>query len=84
MPLSDVSNPDRLPERIPILPIRSTIVFPSGATALQIGYGPNVEALTASPDGDLIVAMVATADDHFKLQPRPWKRSASRCASWTG
>jgi ATP-dependent Lon protease len=70
MPLSDVSKvPDRLPDRIPILPIRSTIVFPSGATALQIGYAPNVEALTASPDGDLIVAMVATADDHFKLQP---------------
>jgi ATP-dependent Lon protease len=70
MPLSDVRRtPDRLPDRIAVLPIRSTIVFPSGATALQIGYAPNVEALAAQPDGDAVVAMVATTDDHFQLKP---------------
>ncbi len=58
-----------LPERIPVLPIRSTIVFPTGATALQIGFGPNVEALAAHPESDLIVAMVSTADDDFHLDP---------------
>jgi ATP-dependent Lon protease len=63
MPLSDVRRKnDALGERIPVLPIRSTVVFPSGATALQIGYGPNVEALaTLAGDQDL-VAIVPTVD----------------------
>ena len=53
------------PERIPVLPIRSTIVFPGGATALQIGFAPNVEALSKHPQGDLVVAMVSTVEDDF-------------------
>lgn len=59
-----------LPERIPVLPIRSTIVFPMGATALQIGFAPNVEALSAHPGRDLIVATVSSTDDDFPLDPR--------------
>ncbi|HEX5727087.1 MAG TPA: LON peptidase substrate-binding domain-containing protein, partial [Longimicrobiaceae bacterium] len=68
------ANPGRpglsLPDRIPVLPIRSTIVFPMGATALQIGFQPNVEALAAHPQGDLVVAMVATTDDSPEIAPR--------------
>ena len=59
-----------LPERIPVLPIRSTIVFPMGATALQIGFAPNVEALSAHPERDLIVATVSSTDDDFPLDAR--------------
>jgi ATP-dependent Lon protease len=55
--------------RIPVLPIRSTIVFPGGATALQIGFTPNVEALSRHPERDLVVAMVSTDDDGFPLDP---------------
>jgi ATP-dependent Lon protease len=66
-----------LPERIPVLPIRSTIVFPGGATALQIGFAPNVEALTRHPEHDLIVAMVFTDDDGFPLDPRPLEKVAT-------
>jgi ATP-dependent Lon protease len=66
-----------LPERIPVLPIRSTIVFPGGATALQIGFAPNVEALTRHPEHDLIVAMVSTDDDGFPLDPRPLEKVAT-------
>jgi ATP-dependent Lon protease len=66
-----------LPERIPVLPIRSTIVFPGGATALQIGFAPNVEALTRFPEHDLIVAMVSTDDDGFPLDPRPLEKVAT-------
>jgi ATP-dependent Lon protease len=51
------------PDRIPVLPIRSTVVFPGGATALQIGFGPNVEALAAHTEPDLQVATVSTAED---------------------
>ena len=66
-----------LPERIPVLPIRSTIVFPGGATALQIGFAPNVEALTRHPEHDLVVAMVSTDDDGFPLDPRPLEKVAT-------
>ncbi|HEU0013744.1 MAG TPA: endopeptidase La [Longimicrobium sp.] len=71
MPLSDVRNAsDTLGERICVLPIRSTVVFPSGATALQIGYEPNVAALAAHPENDLIVAIVPTQEDGQDLDPR--------------
>jgi ATP-dependent Lon protease len=52
-----------LPERLLILPVRSTVVFPQGATALQIGFEPNVEGLNAHPDPELIVGIVSIADD---------------------
>ncbi len=51
------------PDRVPVLPIRSTVVFPGGATALQIGFGPNVEALAAHTEPDLQVATVSTAEE---------------------
>lgn len=50
----------KLPARIPVLPVRSTVIFPYGATALQIGFAPNVEALAAHPEPDLLVAVVST------------------------
>jgi ATP-dependent Lon protease len=62
-----------IPERIPVLPVRSTVVFPAGATALQIGFEPNVEALNAHPEPDLIVAIAAVVDDtspDTPLEPR--------------
>ncbi|HEX2090999.1 MAG TPA: endopeptidase La [Longimicrobiaceae bacterium] len=58
---------DALPERVPLLPVRSTVVFPQGATALQIGFEPNVEALNAHPEPELIVAIVSTAEDGSPL-----------------
>ncbi|HWK89225.1 MAG TPA: LON peptidase substrate-binding domain-containing protein, partial [Longimicrobium sp.] len=60
---------ETLGERIPVLPIRSTVVFPSGATALQIGYEPNVAALAAHPENELIVAIVPTQEDGQDLNP---------------
>ncbi|HYJ79639.1 MAG TPA: endopeptidase La [Longimicrobiaceae bacterium] len=66
----------KLPERIPVLPIRSTIVFPGGATALQIGFAPNVEALTRHP-GDDLAAMVNTDDDGDPVDPRGLEKVAT-------
>jgi ATP-dependent Lon protease len=63
-------EPQAPADRIPVLPIRSTIVFPMGATALQIGFEPNVEALNAHPERDLIVATVASTEDELPLDPR--------------
>lgn len=71
MPLSEIGKAsETLGDRIPVLPIRSTVVYPSGATALQIGFAPNVEALAAHPQPDLIVAIVATLDDGQDIAPR--------------
>ena len=65
-----------LPDRVPVLPIRSTVVFPGGATALQIGFGPNVEALAAHPRPELQVATVTTADDGT-IEPSTLEKVAS-------
>jgi ATP-dependent Lon protease len=73
------SSPVPIPERIPVLPVRSTVVFPAGATALQIGFEPNVEALNAYPEPDLIVAIVAVVDDSSPdtpLEPRTLEKVA--------
>ena len=57
----------KLPDRVPVLPVRSTVVFPSGATGLQIGFPPNIEALARHPQRDLLVATVWTADEQEQL-----------------
>ncbi|HEX6039555.1 endopeptidase La [Longimicrobium sp.] len=78
MPLSDIRKAsEKVGERIPVLPIRSTVVYPSGATALQIGFAPNVEALAAHPEGDLIVAIVSTLDDGQDIAPRSLEKVAT-------
>jgi ATP-dependent Lon protease len=78
MPLTDIRKASsQLPERVPVLPIRSTVVFPSGATALQIGFAPNVEALNAHPEPELIVAIVATLDDGQDIPPRSLEKVAT-------
>ncbi len=59
-PLKPLAEP---PERVLLLPVRSTVVFPQGATALQIGYEPNVAGLNAHPEPDLIVGIVSIADE---------------------
>lgn len=65
-----------LPDRIAVLPIRSTIVFPMGATALQIGFEPNVEALQAHPERELVVALVAVFEDGLP-DPKALEKVAS-------
>jgi ATP-dependent Lon protease len=78
MPLTDFRKASsQLPERVPVLPIRSTVVYPSGATALQIGFAPNVEALNAHPEAELIVAIVATLEDGQDIPPRSLQKVAT-------
>ncbi|MDQ3555889.1 MAG: LON peptidase substrate-binding domain-containing protein, partial [Gemmatimonadota bacterium] len=56
-------TPDTLPDRMPVLAVRSTVVFPMGATALQVGFAPNVEALAAHPQPETLVAIVSTQEE---------------------
>jgi ATP-dependent Lon protease len=58
-----------LPDRICVLPVRSTVVYPMGATALQIAFTPNVEALSAHPEPDLLVAIVWTPEEDAPIAP---------------
>jgi ATP-dependent Lon protease len=58
-----------LPDRIPVLPIRSTVVFPMGATALQIAFEPNVEALLSVEGHEPMVAMAAVLGEAAAITP---------------
>lgn len=69
-------SPSSAGSRLPVLPIRSTVIFPGGATALQIGYAPNVEALNAHPDPDLIVGVVTMLDEEAMSDPRALQKVA--------
>ncbi len=58
-----------LPERIPVMPIKSTVVFPTGATGLQLSFPPNVEVLSLNPGKTLVVALVATEEEDSPIAP---------------
>jgi ATP-dependent Lon protease len=72
--MADVSTTDSplecpLPDRVCVLPVRSTVVYPTGATALQIAFTPNVEALSAHPEAGLLVAIVWTPEEDAPISP---------------
>src|SRR5690606_16748231 len=54
-----------LPERVPVMPVKSTVLFPTGATGLQVGFAPNVEVLTEYRDRNLAVVLVHSVDDEM-------------------
>ena len=45
-------------DRLPVMPMRSTIVFPLGVLGVQIGMRPTLEMLAENPAESLIVAAV--------------------------
>jgi ATP-dependent Lon protease len=64
-------------DRIPVMPVRSTVLFPTGATALQVSFAPNVEVLTRYPKKDLVVAMVATSQDEMPIDATSLEKVAT-------
>lgn len=48
----------RPPDRLPVMPMRSTIVFPLGVLGVQIGMRPTLEMLAENPAESLLVAAV--------------------------
>jgi ATP-dependent Lon protease len=48
----------RLPERVPVVPLRSTIVYPLGVIGVQIGMPSTLEMLAAHGEEGLIAAVV--------------------------
>ena len=42
------------------MPVKSTVIFPTGATGLQVGFPPNVEVLGLQPGKTFVVGLVTT------------------------
>lgn len=66
-PLDDLET--TLPERVPVMPVKSTVLFPTGATGLQVGFAPNVDVLTEYRERNLAVALVYSADEDMPIEP---------------
>jgi ATP-dependent Lon protease len=59
-----VTTPETLPNELPLLALRSTIVFPHGTIAVQVGAPDNVALLKAHPEpGTLVALAIALGDD---------------------
>ena len=53
-----------LPAELPLLALRSTIVFPHGTIAVQMGAAENIALLRANPGAGSLVALgIALGDD---------------------
>jgi ATP-dependent Lon protease len=60
-----------LPDRLPVMPLRSTVVYPLGVIGVQIGMPTTLEMLSAHPEDGLLVAVVVAPggpDDPIDLK----------------
>src|SRR5881392_4052424 len=53
-----------LPPTLPLMALRSTIVYPLGTIAVQMGAPENLALLRAHEESGLIVALVVASGDH--------------------
>src|SRR4030095_14528539 len=53
-----------LPPTLPLMALRSTIVYPLGTIAVQMGAPENLALLRAHEETGLIVALVVASGDH--------------------
>src|ERR1051325_11911573 len=53
-----------LPPTLPLMALRSTIVYPLGTIAVQMGAPENLALLRSHDEGGLIVALVVASGDH--------------------
>src|SRR6476619_8539909 len=53
-----------LPPALPLMALRSTIVYPLGTIAVQMGAPENLALLRANENSGLIVALVVASGDH--------------------
>lgn len=74
-PLEPFQSP--LPDRIPVMAVKSTVLFPTNATGLQVSFPPNVEVLSLNPgQANMVVAMVATEDEDVPGDPATLEKVA--------
>ena len=66
-------------ETLPVMPLRSTVVYPSAAMSVQIGMEPTLAMLEANPADVLeVVAVVDLGDPGEPLDPRGLEKVAVR------
>ncbi|HEX6576590.1 MAG TPA: LON peptidase substrate-binding domain-containing protein, partial [Gemmatimonadaceae bacterium] len=53
-----------IPPSLPLMALRSTIVYPLGTIAVQMGAPENLALLKENPGAGLIVALVVATGDH--------------------
>src|ERR687889_847123 len=53
-----------LPRTMPLMALRSTIVYPLGTIAVQMGAPENLALLRANDEPGVIVALVVASGDH--------------------
>src|SRR6202008_3626662 len=53
-----------LPSTLPLMALRSTIVYPLGTIAVQMGAPENLALLRAHEEPGLVVALVVASGDH--------------------
>ena len=53
-----------LPPQLPLMALRSTIVYPLGTIAVQMGAPENLALLRENEDSNLVVALVIATGDH--------------------
>ncbi|HEX9105663.1 MAG TPA: LON peptidase substrate-binding domain-containing protein, partial [Longimicrobiales bacterium] len=64
----------QIPKQLPLLPLRSTIVYPTGVIGVQVGMASSLEMLSAHPGTPLIVALVvAPGGPDDPIEPRTLK-----------
>jgi ATP-dependent Lon protease len=68
---------ERIPPQLPVLPLRSTAVYPLGVIGVQIGMPSSVEMLAAHPEDGLLVAVViAPGDPEDPIDPHELEKVA--------
>jgi ATP-dependent Lon protease len=66
-------------ERLPLVPLRSTTVYPLGVIGVQIGIPTTLELLAAHPEPGLVVAVLAASGDpDDPIDPRSLEKVAVR------
>lgn len=60
---TSAETPAELPDRLPVIPLRSTIVFPLGVIGIQVGAPATIEMLASRPEDGLLVALVVPPGD---------------------
>jgi ATP-dependent Lon protease len=66
-------------QRLPLVPLRSTTVYPLGVIGVQIGIPTTLELLAAHPEPGLVVAVLAASGDpDDPIDPRSLEKVAVR------
>lgn len=56
-------NKEGIPETLPILPLRNTVLFPGVVIPITAGRDKSIELIKAANDGDKVVGVVAQKDE---------------------